>query len=81
MGFDGKTLIHPSQVERANAAFGPTAEEVEAARDIVAAFDDPANSGRGVIGIGGRMVERLHLADARRLIDIAESIPNPKDRS
>ncbi|QOG07133.1 CoA ester lyase [Aureimonas sp. OT7] len=81
MGFDGKTLIHPSQVERANAAFGPTAEEVEAARDIVAAFDDPANSGRGVIRIGGRMVERLHLVDARRLLDIAESIPKPKDRS
>lgn len=81
MGFDGKTLIHPSQVEPANAAFGPSADEVDAARATVAAFDDPANAGRGVIQVGGRMVERLHLAEARQLLDTAESIQNREDRS
>ena len=48
MGFDGKTL-HPSQIETANKVFGPSAEEVEEARAIVAAFDDPANAGKGVV--------------------------------
>ncbi|MEW9837045.1 HpcH/HpaI aldolase/citrate lyase family protein [Mesorhizobium marinum] len=68
MGFDGKTLIHPGQIEPARAAFSPSAEAVAEAQAIRAAFALPENAGKGVISIGGRMVERLHLAQAERLL-------------
>lgn len=68
MGFDGKTLIHPAQIEPANAAFSPTPEALAAARAVVAAFSLPENRGKGVLSIDGRMVERLHLAQAEKLI-------------
>jgi citrate lyase subunit beta/citryl-CoA lyase len=74
MGFDGKTLIHPSQIEPCNAAFSPTAAEVEEARKIIAAFDLPENSGKGVVRLDARMVERLHADMARRVVTIAEAI-------
>jgi citrate lyase subunit beta/citryl-CoA lyase len=74
MGFDGKTLIHPSQVEPCNAIFSPSAEETAQAREIIAAFDLPANRGKGVVQIGGRMVERMHADIARRTVAIAEAI-------
>ncbi|MCB8837711.1 CoA ester lyase [Aurantimonas sp. VKM B-3413] len=74
MGFDGKTLIHPSQVEPANAAFGPSPEALAAAEAVVAAFAEPANAARGVIQIDGRMVERLHLEEARRLLALRDMI-------
>jgi citrate lyase subunit beta/citryl-CoA lyase len=74
LGFDGKTLIHPSQVEAANAAFSPEAGAVAWARTVVAAFDQPENAGRGVLKVEGRMVERLHLEQARRLIAVADAI-------
>jgi citrate lyase subunit beta/citryl-CoA lyase len=74
MGFDGKTLIHPSQVEPCNAAFSPTAAEVDDARKIIAAFDLPENKGKGVVRLDGRMVERLHAEAARRTVLIAEAI-------
>jgi citrate lyase subunit beta/citryl-CoA lyase len=74
MGFDGKTLIHPSQVDPCNAIFSPSAEETEQAREIIAAFDLPANRGKGVVQIGGRMVERMHADMARRTVAIAEAI-------
>lgn len=67
-GFDGKTLIHPGQIAPANAAFSPSPEAVAQARAVVAAFDDPANAGKGVISIDGRMVELLHAEIARRLL-------------
>jgi len=67
-GFDGKTLIHPSQVAPANVAFSPSQEAVADARDIVAAFDDPANAGKGVISMDGRMIELLHAEMARRVL-------------
>ena len=60
MGFDGKTLIHPSQIEPCNAAFTPEADDVAAAREILAEFAKPENAGRGAIQIKGQMVERLH---------------------
>lgn len=72
MGFDGMTLIHPSQIEPANAAFSPDAEELSRAREIIAAFADPANAGRGVIRLDGRMIERLHLDQARRTLSLAD---------
>jgi citrate lyase subunit beta/citryl-CoA lyase len=67
-GFDGKSLIHPSQIEGANAAFGVSAEEVEWARKVVAAFAAPEAEGLGAIRVGGEMVERLHLAQAQALL-------------
>jgi citrate lyase subunit beta/citryl-CoA lyase len=68
MGFDGKTLIHPAQIEAANRAFSPSEAAVKEARAIVAAFALPENAGRGVIALDGRMVERLHLAQAEKLL-------------
>ena len=73
-GFDGKTLIHPSQVGPANAAFSPTPDEVAWSRAVVAAFDSPENTVKGVIKVDGRMVERLHLAQARRVLAVAQAI-------
>lgn len=68
LGFDGKTLIHPRQVEPANALFGASAEEVAWARRIVAAFAEPAHAAANVINLDGRMVERLHLEEAQALL-------------
>jgi citrate lyase subunit beta/citryl-CoA lyase len=73
-GFDGKSLIHPNQVEAANQAFTPEAGAVAWARTVVAAFEDPQAAGRGVLKVEGRMVERLHYAEARRLLAVADAI-------
>ena len=67
-GFDGKSLIHPSQIEGANAAFGPSEQEIEWARKVVAAFAAPEAQGQGVIRIEGEMAERLHLVQAEALL-------------
>jgi citrate lyase subunit beta/citryl-CoA lyase len=72
-GFDGKTVIHPSQVGPANAAFRPTEEEIAEADAVIAAFARPENAGRGVIALGSRMVERLHLDMALALRARAEA--------
>jgi citrate lyase subunit beta/citryl-CoA lyase len=74
-GFDGKSLIHPSQIAAANAAFSPDPVEVAWARTVAAAFDSPENVGKGVLRVEGRMVERLHLDSARRLIAVADALP------
>lgn len=74
LGFDGKSLIHPSHLAIANAAFAPPADEVAWGRTVIAAFEQPENAGKGVIKVEGRMVERLHLEQARRLIAIADAI-------
>jgi citrate lyase subunit beta/citryl-CoA lyase len=74
MGFDGKTLIHPSQVEACNRVFAPSAAEVEAARKIIAAFAAPENKGKGAISLDGRMVELLHAEIAGRTVTLAEAI-------
>ena len=74
LGFDGKTLIHPNQIEPCNAAFSPAAEELAQARKIIAAFDLPENQGKGVVQLDGRMVERLHADMARRTVAIAAAI-------
>ena len=74
LGFDGKTLIHPNQIEPCNKAFSPSAEEVAQARKAIAAFDLPENKSKGVVSIDGRMVERLHADMARRTVAIAEAI-------
>jgi citrate lyase subunit beta / citryl-CoA lyase len=74
MGFDGKSIIHPNQIAASNALFAPTAEEIDQAKAIIAAFDRPENAGRGVIELDGRMVERLHVDMARRTVAIADAI-------
>jgi citrate lyase subunit beta/citryl-CoA lyase len=68
MGFDGKTLIHPAQVEAANRAFSPSQAARKEARAVVDAFARSENAGRGVIALDGKMVERLHLAQAEKLL-------------
>lgn len=73
-GFDGKTLIHPGQIETANAAFSPDPAAVAAARIVAAAFEAPEAAGVGVMKIDGRMVERLHYEQARRLLAVADAI-------
>lgn len=73
-GFDGKTLIHPSQIVPCNKAFSPSPDEVAQARKEIAAFDLPENKSKGVVSIDGRMVERLHADMARRTVAIAEAI-------
>ncbi|WP_420407764.1 HpcH/HpaI aldolase/citrate lyase family protein [Hoeflea sp.] len=73
MGFDGKTLIHPGQIEAANLAFGVDPTRIEEARAIVAAFALPENAHAGVISLDGRMVERLHAEIAEKLIARAEA--------
>jgi len=74
LGFDGKTLIHPRQIGVANEAFAPSPAEVAWSREVIAAFDAPDASGMGVLRIAGRMVERLHLAQARQVVAVAEAI-------
>ena len=74
LGMDGKTLIHPSQIEAANAAFGPSSEEIAWSRRVVAAFAEPGAQDAGVIALDGRMVERLHEEIARRTIAIADAL-------
>lgn len=74
MGFDGRTLIHPSQIEACHLAYSPSAEEVASARAIVDAFDLPENKGKGVIKVAGRMVELLHASIARETLEVHEAI-------
>ncbi|MBB1090961.1 CoA ester lyase [Rhodopseudomonas palustris] len=74
LGFDGKTLIHPGQIDACNAAFTPPPEDVAQARKIIAAFERPENAGRGAIQLDGRMVERLHAEIAKKTIAIADAV-------
>ena len=74
MGFDGKTLIHPSQVEIANDVWAPTADEVDYAQRVIAAFEEATAEGRGVITVDGRMIENLHVDNARRVLAVQQAI-------
>jgi citrate lyase subunit beta/citryl-CoA lyase len=74
LGFDGKTLIHPGQVEPCNEAFAPDEAEIASAREIIAAFDEAQAEGRGVATVGGRMIENLHVEEARRVLAVAQAI-------
>jgi len=68
MGFDGKTLIHPAQIEAANHAFSPSDDEVSHARAVIEVFSKPENADKGVVSLDGQMIERLHLEMAERLL-------------
>ena len=74
MGFDGKTLIHPSQVAPANEIFGPSRDELADARKIVSAYEQAQAAGESVITVDGRMIESLHVRDAQRILALAELI-------
>jgi citrate lyase subunit beta / citryl-CoA lyase len=73
LGFDGKTLIHPRQIERCNAVFTPDADAIEWAQLVVDAFDQPANATKGAIRLDGKLVERLHLQQAQRTLALARA--------
>ena len=79
-GFDGKTLIHPTQVEPCNNVFAPSAAEVEAAQKVIAAFELPENKGKGAISLDGRMVELLHAEIARGTVALADAIAALEER-
>lgn len=74
MGFDGKTLIHPSQIEPANTAFSPSDEDISSAREIIDLFEQAQSAGQGVVTYNGRMIEELHVRDARRTLAIADAL-------
>jgi len=78
-GFDGKTLIHPSQIGPCNDVFAPSAAEVDAAKKIIAAFDLPENKGKGAIALDGRMVELLHAEIAQQTVAMADAIAALQD--
>jgi citrate lyase subunit beta / citryl-CoA lyase len=73
-GFDGKTLIHPKQLEPCNRVFAPSEEEIDRARRIIDAFEEAQQQGRGVVTVDGRMIENLHVDQARRTVAQAEAI-------
>ncbi|ASK87065.1 HpcH/HpaI aldolase/citrate lyase family protein [Sphingorhabdus sp. SMR4y] len=74
LGFDGKSLIHPVQIETANRIFAPQADAIAEAEAIIAAFKDPVNAGKGVIVVDGKMTELLHLKQAKQLVATAAAI-------
>ncbi len=73
-GFDGKTLIHPKHLEICNRVFSPSPEDVAWSQAVIAAFNAPENAGKGALRVDGKMAERLHLAQAERLVAVAEAI-------
>jgi len=74
LGFDGKTLIHPKQIAAANDTFGPTEEAIRSAKRIIEAYGEALRDGRGVTVLDGKLVENLHVAEAERLVALAEAI-------
>ena len=78
LGMDGKTLIHPSQIDKCNDIFSPSFEEITAAKRLIEVFDAPENAGKAAIEVEGRMVELLHLEIARRTLALADTIERRK---
>lgn len=74
MGFDGKTLIHPGQIEPCNTAFSPQPQEIAEAQAIIAAFDQAMARGEGVVTVNGRLVENLHVEEANRILALAKRL-------
>lgn len=74
LGFDGKTLIHPSQIEPCNRVFSPSAEQIEESEAILVAWEEAVAEGRGVATVNGRLVENLHVANARRILAMAAEL-------
>jgi citrate lyase subunit beta/citryl-CoA lyase len=78
LGFDGKTLIHPSQVEPCNEVFSPSKEELEHAKKIIEAYHQAEKEGKGVVLVDGKLVENLHVENAKRLVGMSEAIERMK---
>ena len=76
MGFDGKTLIHPNQIALANEIFGPSANEVREAEERIAAYEAAIQSGAGIAVLNGKLIEELHIQDAKRILALAKAITN-----
>jgi len=74
LGFDGKTLIHPKTISAANAAFGPSADEIAWARRIIAAHGEAVASGKGVVLVDGQLIENLHVESAHQVVALADAI-------
>ena len=74
MGFDGKTLIHPGQVEPTNRIWSPTEQDIEHSRRIIKAFQEAEAKGKGVVTVDGQMIENLHVENARRVLAVADVI-------
>ena len=74
MGFDGKTLIHPNQIKVANEIFGPSAAEIEEAQQRITAYEAAIQSGAGIAVLNGKLIEELHIQDAKRILALAEAI-------
>ena len=74
MGFDGKTLIHPSHIALANETFGPSTQEIEEAEQRIAAYETAVSSGAGIAVLNGKLIEELHIQDAKRLLTLAAAI-------
>ncbi|MGY8997064.1 MAG: CoA ester lyase, partial [Alphaproteobacteria bacterium] len=74
MGFDGKTLIHPKQIEAANRIFGPTKEEAAWSQRIIEAHAEAAKEGKGVVVVDGKLIENLHIQEAKRILQLSDAI-------
>ena len=74
LGFDGKTLIHPKQIPPANLAYAPSPEEIEWSRRVVAAYAEAEATGKGIVLVDGKLIEGLHVENARRLLGLAEEL-------
>lgn len=74
LGFDGKSLIHPKQIDATNRVFAPDEAEVAGARQIIEAFEEASAQGKGVVVVNGRLVENLHVEEAKRQLELAEAI-------
>lgn len=79
MGFDGKTLIHPNQIPAANAVFGPSTEEVNEANERIAAYEQAIASGAGIAVLKGKLIEELHIQEAKRVLALAKAIQSFAD--
>lgn len=78
MGFDGKTLVHPSQVDPTNEIWAPSADEIDHASRVIEAFETATAEGKGVVTVDGRMIENLHVDNARRVLAVANAIQQLK---
>jgi citrate lyase subunit beta/citryl-CoA lyase len=74
MGFDGKTLIHPNQIAAANQVFGPSPEEIRESQERIAAYEAAIQSGAGIAVLNGKLIEELHIQDAKRILALANAI-------
>jgi citrate lyase subunit beta / citryl-CoA lyase len=74
LGFDGKTLIHPKTIEAANRIFAPQPAEIEWSRRIIAAHAEAARQGKGIVVVDGKLIENLHVLNARRIVELADTI-------